>query len=97
MGAYCGAVMLRARRGNALHEALPEGACVGEIFVEVRIAVGAFRRLVKERDIVARVIGELVGVAGVKRFGSSEDGSGSETETVYGSDLLFGKLLVAAI
>ena len=57
--------MLRARRGNALHEALPEGACVGEIFVEVRIAAGAFRRLVEERDVVARVIGELVGVAGV--------------------------------
>ena len=43
--------MLRARRGNALHEALPEGACVGEIFVEVRIAAGAFRRLVEERDV----------------------------------------------
>ena len=46
-------------------ESLTEGAGVGEVEGKLRVAVGALRRLVKERDVVARVVCELVGVAGV--------------------------------
>ena len=48
-------------------EASAEGAGVGEVDGELRVAVGALRRLVEERDVVARVVGKLVGVAGVSK------------------------------
>ena len=58
---------LRLQRvGESLFdEPLAEGAGVGKVDGELHVAVGALRRLVKERDVVALVGGELVGVAGV--------------------------------
>ena len=52
---------LRLQRvGESLFdEPLAEGAGVGEVDGELRVAVGALRRLVKERDVVARVVGIL--------------------------------------
>ena len=52
-------------RHGLFDEAPAEGSGVGEVDGELRVAVGALRRLVKERDVIARVVGELVGVAGV--------------------------------
>ena len=61
-------------RRRAFHKTLAEGTRVGEVGREVRVAVRALLLLVEERDVVARVVRELVGVAGVERLGRAEDG-----------------------
>ena len=51
-----------------------EGAGIGEVEGKLRIALGAFCRLVKEVHVVARVVSELVGVTRVECFRRAEYG-----------------------
>ena len=60
-------------RHRLFDEPFAEGAGVGEVEGKPRIAVGAFRRLVKEVHVVARIVGELVGVARIERFRCAEN------------------------
>lgn len=67
---------LRLQRvGESLFdEPLAEGAGVGKVDGELHVAVGALRLFCEERHVIARVVRELIGVAGVERLGRSEDG-----------------------
>jgi len=56
-------------RRCAFDQPLAEGVGVGKIGREMRIAVRALFLLGEYGHVIARIVGELVGVAGVKRLG----------------------------
>ena len=56
-------------RRRAFDKALAEGAGVGEIRHEIRVSMRTLFLFSEERHVIARIVGELVGVAGVKCLG----------------------------
>ena len=61
-------------RRRAFNKALAECAGIGKVGHEMRVAVRAFFLLGKEGHVVAGIVGELVGVAGVERLARAEHG-----------------------
>ena len=60
-------------RRRAFDKALAEGVGIGEIGREMCVAVCPLFLFGEERHVVARIVGELVGVARIERFRCAEN------------------------
>ena len=59
---------------SAFEKPPAESAGVGQVFRELFVAVGSLLLFREERYVIARIVRELIRVAGIEGFGRTEDG-----------------------